>query len=49
LDEQAWNEFLNKDDPTIKKALEVFRQHAAFPKKPAKSSPKAKTNGKKAA
>lgn len=49
LDEQAWNEFLNKDDPTIKKALEVFRQHAAFPKKPAKSSPKAKTNGKKTA
>ena len=49
LDEQAWNEFLNKDDPTIKKALEVFRQHAAFPKKPAKSNPKAKTNGKKAA
>lgn len=49
LDEQAWNEFLNKDDPTIKKALEVFRQHAAFPKKPAKSSPKAKTNRKKAA
>lgn len=33
LDEQAWNEFLNKDDETIKAALEVFRNGSAFPTK----------------
>ncbi len=33
LDEQAWNEYINMDDPVIKKTLEVFNHHAAFPKK----------------
>ncbi len=36
LDEQAWNQYINIDDPVIKKTLEVFEQNAAFPKKPAK-------------
>lgn len=34
LDEQAWNEYINMDDPVIRKTLEVFNNHAAFPKKP---------------
>lgn len=33
LDEQAWNQYINIDDPVIKKVLEVFRSHASFPKK----------------
>ena len=35
LDEQAWTEYINSDDPTISTALGVFRRGAAFPKKPA--------------
>lgn len=34
LDESAWNEYINLDDPTIEAALKVFRNNAAFPKKP---------------
>ena len=34
LDEEAWNEYINQDDPVISTALRVFRNHAAFPKKP---------------
>ena len=34
LDEQAWTQFINQDDPVIQKTLEVFRKHEAFPKKP---------------
>ena len=34
LNEQAWNEYINQDDPVIKKTLEVFDKHEAFPKKP---------------
>jgi hypothetical protein len=34
LDEQAWTQYINLDDPVIKKTLEVFENHAAFPKKP---------------
>ena len=33
LDEQAWNEFMNLDDPTIRAALEVIRKNQTFPKK----------------
>lgn len=33
LDEQAWNEYINEDDPTIKAALNVFKT-GNFPKKP---------------
>jgi carboxyl-terminal processing protease len=39
LDEQAWNKYLNKDDETIKSALEVFQNVAAFPKKPMVAKP----------
>ena len=35
LDEQAWTEYINQDDPTIIAALKVFQANAAFPKKPA--------------
>lgn len=34
LDESAWNEYINLVDPTIEAALKVFRNNAAFPKKP---------------
>ena len=34
LDEQAWTQYINLDDPVIKKTLDVFENHAAFPKKP---------------
>ncbi len=33
LDEQAWTEFVNQNDETIKSALEVFRKGEAFPQK----------------
>ena len=36
LDDEAWTEYINADDPTIAKALSVFRENAAVPKKPAK-------------
>ncbi len=35
LDDEAWTEYLNQDDPVIKAALKVFRDGTAFPKKPA--------------
>ena len=35
MDESAWNQYLNLDDPAINMALKVFHNHAAFPKKPA--------------
>ena len=34
LDEQAWMEYLNREDPAITKTLEVFKEGKAFPKKP---------------
>ena len=34
MDESAWNQYLNQDDPAINMALKVFHNHAAFPKKP---------------
>lgn len=34
LDESAWNEYINLGDPTIEAALKVFRNNAAFLKKP---------------
>lgn len=43
LDEEAWTEYINSDDPVVMAALKVFREHAAFPKKPAAP---AKVNGK---
>ena len=34
LDEDAWTAYLNQDDDVIKKALNVFKNNEAFPKKP---------------
>ena len=34
IDESAWNEYINLGDPTIEAALKVFRNNAAFTKKP---------------
>ena len=43
LDEQAWTQYINQDDPVIMKTLEVFEKHEAFPKKPVPAAkPKAK-------
>ena len=44
LDEGAWNEYINLDDPTIAAALKVFKNKAAFPQKPVQ--PEAKVNSK---
>lgn len=40
LNEQEWIDYLNHDDPTILKALDVFKKNEAFPKKP-EAKPKA--------
>lgn len=45
LDEEAWNEYLNQNDPVIKAAMNVFDNNAAFPKRPA-STAKPVTNGR---
>ena len=34
LDEQAWTEYLNQDDPAIIETLRLFREGKAFPQKP---------------
>lgn len=36
MDEEAWNKYINLDDPAIKKSIEVFNNNASFPKKPDK-------------
>ena len=33
LNDEAWTQYLNQDDPAILKTLDVFRRKAAFPKK----------------
>ena len=38
LNEQEWIDYLNHDDPTILKALDVFKNNEAFPKKPENKS-----------
>ena len=35
LDEEAWNKYLNQNDPVIMTALKVFRDKVAFPQAPA--------------
>lgn len=40
LDEGALMEYLNQDDPVIKRTLQVFKDKAAFPKKPAEKAKK---------
>ena len=42
LDEEAWNQYLNQNDPVITKTLEVFKTNSAFPKKPAPKTPTSK-------
>lgn len=37
LDEQAWTEYINQDDPVIGTAIRVMRNNAAFPKAPSKT------------
>ena len=37
LNEQAWTEYLNQDDPAIKETLKLFKQGDAFPQKPVDS------------
>ena len=32
LDENAWTQYLNQDDPTVSKAMDIFKKNAAFPK-----------------
>ena len=34
LDEEAWTQYLNNDDPAILETLKIFREDKAFPKKP---------------
>ena len=41
LDEEAWNEYINLDDPTIAAALRVFKNKAAFPQRPVSAKGKA--------
>lgn len=43
LDEEAWNQYLNQNDPVITKTLEVFKTNSAFPKKPAPKTPTSKS------
>ena len=35
LNDEAWTQYLNLDDPAIAKTLDIFRRKAAFPKKAA--------------
>lgn len=42
LDEQAWTQYINQDDPVVRKAVYVFDHHEAFPKKPSATKPSAK-------
>ena len=39
LNEQAWTEYLNQDDPAIIETLRLFKNGDAFPQKPASSTP----------
>jgi carboxyl-terminal processing protease len=43
LDEEAWTEYLNQDDPAIQETLKLFRNNEAFPK------PETKTQSQKVA
>ena len=48
LNEQAFVEYLNQDDPVIATALRVFKNNAAFPKAPAKPAAKPQKHAKQA-
>ena len=40
LDEQALTQYLNLDDPTVTRALQVFKNKTSFPKKPIEKNKK---------
>ncbi len=40
LDEEAWMEYLNMDDPAIRRAIDVFQRGASFPTLPAEEKQK---------
>ncbi len=42
LNEQAWMEYLNSDDPAIEQVLKVFREGKAFPQAPEKNNKETK-------
>ena len=42
LDESAWHQYINQDDPTVKAALDVFKRKEAFPQRPEPKSDKPK-------
>ena len=43
LDEEAWLQYINEDDPTIIKSLEIFKSNSAFPKRGKNENNKKKT------
>ena len=45
LDEQAWIQYLNRDDPAIREAIRVLKEGKAFPEAP-DDAPAATTDGK---
>lgn len=47
LDETAWMQYLNRKDKAIEKALTVFKNKEAFPKKPESKTANAKKTGRK--
>ncbi|MCR5131481.1 MAG: S41 family peptidase [Prevotella sp.] len=34
LDENSWHQYINQDDPVVMEALRIFKEDAAFPKRP---------------
>lgn len=40
LDDEAWTTYINQSDPVIKTTIKVFRENAAFPKRPLSSKKK---------
>ena len=42
LDENAWHQYVNQDDPVIIKALRIFKENASFPKLPVADEEKEK-------
>ncbi len=49
LNDQAWTQYVNQDDPVISKAMEVFNKNEAFPKKPAPATKPASKKKQKVA
>lgn len=49
LNDQAWTQYVNQDDPVISKAMEVFNKNEAFPQKPAPATKPASKKKQKVA